>query len=228
MKIQNLDIKKKLDGNYFFFAADNVYFDLYGKALALSLKKHAPWANIHVHFYNQTTEQAKWCDRKNISYTNDFLDKSHPEFRTHCACLRFVRIPEIFESSARILAFDCDVIANNTIPREKFLQDTEISRVTLKKGNRALASTVTFGPDNFRNDFRDRLMHNFSIGNVYWFLDQDILDDLIRENKLGTMFLEWTGTKMTPTQMIWTAKGERKNSKPQYQALINKYLAEDR
>ena len=49
-----------------------------------------------------------------------------------------------------------------------------------------------------------------------------------KENRLGTMFLEWTGTKMSSTQMIWTAKGERKHSKPQYQALINRYLAEDK
>jgi hypothetical protein len=91
-----------------------------------------------------------------------------------------------------------------------------------------LASTVTFGDDNFRHEFRERLVHHFSIDNIYWFLDQDVLDEMIKENRLGTMFLEWTGTKMTPTQMIWTAKGDRKNSKPQYQALINRYLAEDK
>jgi hypothetical protein len=94
--------------------------------------------------------------------------------------------------------------------------------------NRALSSTVTFGNDEFRNEFRKRLLHHFSRDNIYWFLDQDLLDELIRENHLGTMFLEWTGTKMSPNQMIWTAKGERKNSKPQYQALIEKYLAEDK
>lgn len=228
MNLKSLTIDKKLSGNYFFFAADNIYFDLYGKALALSLKKHAPWANIHVHFYNRTDEQAKWCDNKKISHTNDVLDRNHPEFRTLCACVRFIRIPEIFEQEARILSFDCDVIANNTIPIEKFLTDTETSRVTLKKGNRALASTVTFGNDNFRNEFREKLLHHFSIDNIYWFLDQDLLDEMIAEKKLDTMFLEWTGTKMSPHQMIWTAKGERKNSKPQYQALINKYLAEDK
>lgn len=228
MKLEDLKVEKKLQGNFFFFAADNVYFDLYGKALALSLLKHAKWAKIHVHFYNQTPEQAAWCDRKGVSYTNDILDRSHPEFRTLCACIRFIRIPEIFDDNARVLSFDCDVIANNTIPQEKFLEDTNNSKVTLKKGNRALASTVTFGLDNFRHEYREKLLHNFSINNIYWFLDQDVLDEMIRENRLGTMFLEWTGTKMTPTQMIWTAKGERKNSKPQYQALIDKYLAEDK
>lgn len=228
MKLENLNLDKKLQGNFFFFAADNIYFDLYGKALALSLLKHAPWANIHVHFYNRTDAQAAWCDKKGVTHTNDVLDRNHPEFRTLCACIRFARIPEIFDQSARILAFDCDVIANNTIPLEKFLEDTNTSKVTLKKGNRALASTVTFGQDNFRNEFRDKILHNFSIDNIYWFLDQDILDEMIRDKKLGTMFLEWTGTKMSPTQMIWTAKGERKNSKPQYQALIDSYLAADK
>lgn len=228
MILEDLKIDKKLNGNFFFFAADNVYFDLYGKALALSLLKHAKWANIHIHFYNQTPEQEEWCKRKGVTFTNDIVDRNHPEFRTLCACIRFARIPEIFEDTARILSFDCDVIANNTIPIEKFLEDTNFSKVTLKKGNRALASTVTFGNDSFRHEFRQRLLHHFSIDNIYWFLDQDLLDELIKENRLGTMFLEWTGTKMTPSQMIWTAKGERKNSKPQYQALIDRYLAEDK
>ena len=228
MKLDNLKIDKKLTGNFFFFAADNVYFDLYGKVLALSLLKHASWSKIHVHFYNQTSEQAAWCDKKGITHTNEVLDKNHLEFRTLCACIRFIRIPEIFEDTAKILSFDCDVIANKTIPQEKFLEDTSKSKVTLKKGNRALASTVTFGDDNFRHEFRERLVHHFSIDNIYWFLDQDVLDEMIKENRLGTMFLEWTGTKMTPDRMIWTAKGDRKISRVQYQQLIDYYLKNDK
>ena len=73
MKLDNLKIDKKLTGNFFFFAADNVYFDLYGKVLALSLLKHAKWAKIHVHFYNQTSEQAAWCDKKGVTHTNELL-----------------------------------------------------------------------------------------------------------------------------------------------------------
>jgi hypothetical protein len=228
MILSDLLLSKKHTGNYFFFAADSEYFELYGKALALSLLEHAPWAKIHIHFYNQETSQAAWCNKKSITFTNEIVSKEHPEFKTLCACLRFIRIPEIFDDTARIIALDCDVIANNTIPEEKFLNDTEISRVNLKKGNRALASTLAYGSDNFRNLYRSRLLEAFLKDNIYWFLDQDILDQLVSEQQVSTMFLEWTGTKMSNDQMIWTAKGDRKHTKPQYMRLINQYLEKDK
>lgn len=228
MNISPLHNQIKLSGNCFYFAADNIYFDLYGKALALSLLDRAPWSKIHVHFYNQTIEQKDWCERKNISYSNDIIDRDNPEFRTLCACIRFIRIPEIFEQSARIIAFDCDVIAKNIIPKEKFIEDTKVSKVTLRKGNRSLASAITFGNDNFRNDFRDRLLKNFEIDNIYWFLDQDVLDEMLQEEKVATMRSDWGGTKMLDGQMIWTAKGDRKISRAQYQQLIDYYLKNDK
>jgi hypothetical protein len=228
MNISPLHNQIKLSGNCFYFAADNIYFDLYGKALALSLIERAPWSKIHVHFYNQTIEQKDWCERKNISYSNDIIDRNNLEFRTLCACIRFIRIPEIFEQSARIIAFDCDVIAKNIIPKEKFIEDTKISKVTLRKGNRSLASAITFGNDNFRNDFRDRLLKNFEIDNIYWFLDQDVLDEMLQEEKVATMRSDWGGTKMLDGQMIWTAKGDRKISRAQYQQLIDYYLKNDK
>lgn len=228
MNISPLHNQIKLSGNCFYFAADNIYFDLYGKALALSLLDRAPWSKIHVHFYNQTIEQKDWCERKNISYSNDIIDRNNLEFRTLCACIRFIRIPEIFEQSARIIAFDCDVIAKNIIPKEKFIEDTKISKVTLRKGNRSLASAITFGNDNFRNDFRDRLLKNFEIDNIYWFLDQDVLDEMLQEEKVATMRSDWGGTKMLDGQMIWTAKGDRKISRAQYQQLIDYYLKNDK
>jgi hypothetical protein len=116
----------------------------------------------------------------------------------------------------------------NTSKEEKFLNDTEISRVNLKKGNRALASTLAYGSDNFRNLYRGRLLEAFLKDNIYWFLDQDILDQLVSEQQVSTMFLEWTGTKMSNDQMIWTAKGDRKHTKPQYMRLINQYLEKDK
>ena len=68
MILSDLLLSKKYTGNYFFFAADSEYFELYGKALALSLLKHAPWATIHIHFYNQEPSQAAWCNKKSITF----------------------------------------------------------------------------------------------------------------------------------------------------------------
>jgi hypothetical protein len=106
MILPSLNIPARLTGNFFYFAADSKYFDLYGKALALSLLQHAPWAKVHVHLYNPTDKQLEWCSQKNISYTNELLDVDDKEFNTLCACIRFIRIPEIFDPAAKIISFD--------------------------------------------------------------------------------------------------------------------------
>ena len=223
MQLSLLSIKTKLDGNYFYFAADNIYFDLYGKALVLSLLDRAPWAKIHIHFFNQTTSQQLWCNNKNITYTNETVDSSHTEFKTLCACIRFVRIPEIFKDTARIMAFDCDVIVNNDIPNQKFLKDTLVSKVIIRKENRSLASAVSFGNDSARHILRKKILLNFEADNIYWFLDQDVMDEMYKEGSLSALDKDWSNSKMKQSAMIWNAKGERK-FKIKYQQLIDIYI----
>lgn len=223
MVLSNLSVTNQLSGNFFYFAADTIYFNLYGQALALSLLKHAPWANVHVHLYNPTEPQKSWCREKNVSFTEETIDTDHPEFNTLCACIRFIRIPEIFSPTARILSFDCDVIANNNIPIEKFMASTNTSQVTIRKGNKSLASAISFGNDQFRDEYREQLLFHFNKDQIYWFLDQDILDRMMQEGKIQQLSSEWTSTKMTPDRMIWTAKGARKTENIQYVNLLDYY-----
>jgi hypothetical protein len=223
MILENLKIIEKQAGNFFYFAADSKYFDAYGKALALSLLKHAPWAKVHVHLYNPSPDQRIWCDQRKISFTEDIIDESNPEFRTLCACIRFIRISEIFDQSARVISFDCDVIANNTIDKDIFFEDTETSSITIRKGGKSLASAISFGLDTFRDEFRKRLLNHFEKDEIYWFLDQDVLDAMMRESPLRQLNPAWTSTKMTPDRMIWTAKGDRKNANVQYVNLLKYY-----
>jgi hypothetical protein len=223
MILTSINVQSRLVGNFFYFAADSKYFDLYGKALALSLLQHAPWATVHVHLYNPAADQLEWCSQKNVSYTTELIDINDKEFNTLCACIRFIRIPEIFDPSAKIISFDCDVLVNKTIPLDKFLEATDNSKITIRKGGKSLASAISFGSDDFRNRYSTRLKENFKEGNIYWFLDQDILDSMMIENPIPQLSSEWTGTKMTPDRMIWTAKGSRKHENEQYVNLLNFY-----
>ena len=43
------------------------------------------------------------------------------------------------------------------------------------------------------------------------------------EKTIPQLSSEWTGTKMTPDRMIWTAKGSRKHENEQYVNLLNFY-----
>jgi len=209
-----------LRGKYFYFAADSIYFEEYGKALILSLKKYAPWAKIHCHLYNPKKFDLIWCNVRQVITSHEIIDASHKEFKTFCACIRFIRIPKIFNNSARIIGLDCDMIAIREIPEDVFDIDTQRSKVFLRgiEHPYPLASSVTFGNDNAREIFADQLRIEFEKDNIHWFLDQEVLDDLVQKKVFQPMDGKWSNYDLDDHGFLWAAKGDRKKS--------NKYVLE--
>jgi len=207
-KIQgNLNISK----NSFFIGSDSIYMELYTKFLALSLKKYAPWANIHLHIFNPTLEQIQWCIKNTITCTYEYV-KLEKEPNTYYACVRFIRIPEIFKNDTRIITLDADGIAIKDIDEKIFMDFTNHSAVMWReKQKTSLASSVFFGNDSFRFLYSDRLTYYFKNDSFNWFLDQNILDQLIKlEHVKTTISNIWGNPKIGKNTLIWTAKGEKK------------------
>lgn len=217
----NVNIVK--DG--FYFAADKNYFDLYGKALCLSLKEFAPWANVHVHLFNPFPTQLEWLRKNNVTASYETVDDSFKEIKTYYACVRFVRVPEIFHPDARVISIDADGVAVKPILKEKFLRYTETSKVLWReKQQQSLASSVIFGLDDFRLRYANKIKQHFLNDNVKWFLDQNILDEMIF-NKEVSIFTErdWGNSKIGKNTLIWSAKGDKKNNE-EFQKILNQYL----
>jgi hypothetical protein len=224
MTLPEIQGQKNLSGNYFYFGCDHVYFNEYGKPLALSLRKHAPWAKVHCHLFNPTDEQLVWCDLNNVSLTYEIVDDSIFEIKTYYACVRFIRIPEIFEKSSRIISLDCDSIVIAPLSQDKFLEDTNETKVFWRtKGNKSLASLIIFGTDEKRYRYADNLKEHFINDTFKWFLDQDVLDDMISKNQFGiTTDVYWGSTGKKKTSAIWSGKGDRKFDQ-EFQRLIKEY-----
>lgn len=212
--------------NSFYFAADSAYFTSYGKSLCLSLKKFAPWANIHVHLFNPTADHLNWLVRDNVTTSYEYIDADLKEIKTYYACVRFIRIPEIFDDAARIISLDADGIAVRPITEEKFLYDTESSKVLWReKQQQSLASSLFFGPDNFRHQYAQELISYFLTDNFNWFLDQNILDYMVTK-KIASVYnnRDWGNSKIGKKTLIWSAKGNRKNNE-EFQELVQQYIS---
>jgi len=207
-----------LKGKFFYFAADGLYFNDYGKSLILSLRKYAPWAKIHCHLYNPKKIDLIWCNVSRVSTTRESVDIDHQEFKTLCACIRFIRIPEIFSRKSKIISLDCDMIATKLISESEFDTDTEHSKVFVRKTGYPLASSVTFGDDSAREIFADRLKIEFEKNNIYWYLDQTVLESLVQEKTFQPMDGKWSNYDLDDRGFLWAAKGDRKKS--------NKYVLE--
>ena len=224
MKLPPILGQTNISGNSFFFAADAVYFEQFGKSLAKSLRKHASWANIHVHLYNPKDDQIEWCRKNQLTASYEYIPEDCKDLRTYYACVRFIRIPEIFKSDARIISLDCDGIAVSPITKDKFLKDTEKSAVLWRsKNQRVLASSIFFGADNFRVKLAERLTPYFETDSFKWFLDQVVMAEMMHDNEVSIVeFRDWGNPKIGVNTLIWTVKGDQK-SDPEFQKLINLY-----
>ena len=213
-----------VDHDSLYFGCDAVYFKQFGVPLINSLKEHAPWANIHVHIFNPEPQQLVWCKDNSVTVSYEIVDTSIKELNTYYACVRFIRIPEIFNNNTRIISLDCDGIAIRTISKDKFLEDTNLSKVLWReKQQKSLASSVFFGPDNFRFRYADKLKSYFDNDSYGWYLDQNIMDQMIANREVEiTTSAAWGWHKAKGTVMILSAKGNTKNE-PAFQELVKKY-----
>jgi hypothetical protein len=224
MKLSPILGQTNISGNSFFFGADSLYFEQFGKTLAKSLRKHAGWANIHVHLYNPNDEQIEWCRKNQLTASYEYISEDCKDLRTYYACVRFIRIPEIFKSDARIISLDCDGIAVAPITKDKFLKDTEKSAVLWRsKNQRVLASSIFFGADDFRVKLANRLAPYFETDSFKWFLDQVVMAEMMHDKEVSIVeFRDWGNPKIGVNTLIWTVKGDQK-SDPEFQKLINLY-----
>jgi hypothetical protein len=224
MILPAIKLKNKIDTDSFYFGCDSTYFNLYGKPLAASLKHFAPWANIHIHIFNPTDSDITWCKTSNVTYSFETFTADFKEINTYYACVRFIRIPEIFSNSARVIALDCDGIAVNLITKDKFLKDTEKSAVLWRtKNQRVLASSIFFGTDEFRDKLAKRLIPHFETDSFKWFLDQVVMAEMMHNNEVSAVeFRDWGNPKIGVNTLIWTLKGDQKHNL-EFQKLITYY-----
>jgi hypothetical protein len=224
MKLPPILGQTNISKNSFFFGADSVYFEQFGKSLAKSLRKNAGWANIHVHLYNPNDDQIKWCEKHQFTASYEYVPEDCKDPRTYYACVRFIRIPEIFRPDARVISLDCDGIAVKSITKDKFLKDTEKSAVLWRsKNQRVLASSIFFGTDDFRVKLANRLAPYFETDSFKWFLDQVVMAEMMHNHEVSIVeFRDWGNPKIGVDTLIWTVKGEQKND-PEFQKLITLY-----
>lgn len=95
MNIPNLYGNFPDDDTVFFIAADENYFNLYGKTLISSIKHHFTYP-IHFHLYNPSEVTIKFCENNKISFSHEFfkeneVDKAFEIYQISTMDMEFVR-----------------------------------------------------------------------------------------------------------------------------------------
>lgn len=132
--------------------------------------------------------------------------------QTYYACTRFIRLAELVRPGQRCLALDVDGLVR--APFDYRLGDADFYLYEKPKDGTHLAGAIllngTTGSTEFIQKYAQSLRTAISQDDIYWFLDQLILDQIVPQYRKGLLPMSYIDWAMRPDSAIWSAKGKRK------------------
>jgi hypothetical protein len=132
--------------------------------------------------------------------------------QTYYACMRFARLAELLPSGQRCLELDVDGLVR--APFVTDLGDADFYLYQKPKDNTHLAGAILFngkaGTHDFLQAYGQAMRENIASNDIYWFLDQVVLDQLVPKYSKGLLPMSYIDWAMRPESAIWSAKGKRK------------------
>ena len=138
--------------------------------------------------------------------------------KTYYACMRFVRLAELIDQPQRFLAIDVDGLVRKNFA-QKFADDQNYDFYLyqkMKKGQPSghLAGSILYTEKPAALDLiklmGNKIRNEITKDNIYWFLDQHVLDEVAAKYRRGLLPIDYIDWHMKPDSAIWTAKGKRK------------------
>lgn len=132
--------------------------------------------------------------------------------QTYFACMRFARLAEILAPAQKCLEIDVDGLVR--APFQTNLGDADFYLYEKPKDGTHLAGAILFngqpGTYDFIQAYGKAMRENIGRGDIYWFLDQVVLDQLVPKYRKGLLPMSYIDWAMRPESAIWSAKGKRK------------------
>lgn len=132
--------------------------------------------------------------------------------QTYFACMRFARLAEILSAGQRCLELDVDGLVRRSFDHE--LGDADFYLYEKPKDGTHLAGAILFngqpGTHEFLQAYGQAMRENIQRNDIYWFLDQVVLDQLIPGYRKGLLPMSYIDWAMRADSAIWSAKGKRK------------------
>ena len=132
--------------------------------------------------------------------------------QTYYACTRFVRLAELLRPGQRCLSIDVDGLVRGKFTNQLGSEDFYLYEKP--KDGTHLAGAILFngtaGSHEFLQEYANQLRSSISEDDLYWFLDQVVLDRLVPKYRKGLLPMSYIDWAMRDESAIWSAKGKRK------------------
>jgi len=131
--------------------------------------------------------------------------------KTYFACARFICLKKNVKNHQKFLAIDVDAIVRSNLPMlDK--KDFFIHHISGRKARFLAGGLFCTGQHlNFITNYGSILEEHVYNDEIYWGLDQDVLENLVPNYNWGQLPMEYIDWDMRPNSYIWTAKGKRKD-----------------
>ena len=131
---------------------------------------------------------------------------------TYFACMRFVRLAQLMRPGQRCLEIDVDGLVR--APFDTYLGEEDFYLYEKPKDGTHLAGAILFngkaGSHEFLQAYGQAIRQAIEADDIYWFLDQILLDQLVPNYRKGILPMSYIDWGMRPESSIWSAKGPRK------------------
>lgn len=131
---------------------------------------------------------------------------------TYYACMRFTRLAQLLRPGQRCLELDVDGLVRAPFKTE--LGQDDFYLYEKPKDGTHLAGAILFngkaGSHEFLQAYGQAIRTAIEADDIYWFLDQVILDQLVPHYRKGLLPMSYIDWAMRPESAIWSAKGPRK------------------
>ena len=132
--------------------------------------------------------------------------------QTYYACGRFVRLAELLRPGQRCLSIDVDGLVRRPFTDQLGTEDFYLYEKP--KDGTHLAGAILFNgtadTHEFLQKYAQQLRASIEQDDLYWFLDQFILDQLVLKYHKGLLPMSYIDWAMRDDSAIWSAKGKRK------------------
>ena len=216
-----------------YFSCDDIYYHKYGIPLIKSIVNQIPWINVHCHV--MLRNKVIFYTHSQVSYsyeniTEEFIQtipnakitkygQQKDKLIVYYSCARFMQIEKLFKKNQHILQVDCDSLLFRPFKKDEFesLTSTVKCMRKPKSPEKVIASALSLGTgekgQSFREQLSDKLYKKISDYGAYWFVDQDVLQDIFNNSNYTDMPLLWNTWSLKKKDAYFrTGKGNKKES----------------
>ena len=227
-----------------YFSCDDIYYKQYGLPLIRSIVEQIPWISVHCHLLLRNP--ITYFTHSRVTYTHeeitDTFIESIPDVKkvkhghkrdkltVYYSCARFLQIHKLFNKDQQILQIDCDSLLFTPFTQNSFEELTSTVKCMRKPKSpeKVIASALSLGRgdsgQSFRKTLAENLFKQMKDYGAYWFIDQDVLQNIFNGAEYDHMPLLWnTWSFKKKGAYFRTGKGSRKDTSDTFNIELEKW-----